>query len=124
MSFFDVIDFLANISLLGKSKSSRERPKILVVFNFLGFLGICWSVFELSSIFNLLSPVVFTGVSIAVGVILGFVLLILLYKLEIIGYLSRKDLFQMLIPVILLTVPISSFVNRHGASNGVNFQGL
>ena len=112
MDFLDIIDVFVNLSRLGDIKTEAKKPKIFILFSVLLIGGIFWFVVELNSIFDLLSPVKFLGLFIMAGLILTIGTIILIYKLDLIEELRRKDFFLILIPVTLMTVSLASFVNR------------
>jgi prolipoprotein diacylglyceryltransferase len=112
MSFLDIVDIFSNLSLIGDKEHGTKRPRIYILFYFLLVPGIFWFVIELKSILNLPSPFLFLGLSFAGGLILTTGTIILIYKLKLIEILRLRDFFSILIPVTLLTISLTSFINH------------
>ncbi len=120
MGLPDIIDVLANLSLIGDSKPKPRRPKIYLLFIILYTPGIFWFLIELSWIFILTSPILFIVVFTLVGLLLSIVTIAGIYRLRLIEQMRPKDFFTILIPTTLLTISLASFINR---TYGIIFQG-
>ena len=113
MSLLDVVDIFTNTSLLTDKGVEKERPKILILFYILMIPGVLGLVIELNSIFNLLKPIWFIGLFIIIGLLLTLGVVILVWKLNLIDQIQRKDFVAILISITLLTISGASFVNRN-----------
>lgn len=112
MSFWDILDIFANLSLIG-GKESRTRPrKIYILFYILLLPGVFWFLFELKSILTLPSPLLFFGLTTVTGLALTIATIILIYKLDMIDRIGKRDLLAILIPVVLLTISMASLICR------------
>lgn len=120
MSFWDAVDFFSNLLILGGDKSERNRPVIFIFFYILIVLGIFLFAIELTSITNLRSPILFLGLFVTIGITLTFGIIILFFRLNLIEQIKRKDFFTILIPIILLTISLASFMNRNYGFNKQN----
>jgi hypothetical protein len=121
MGLFDVVDIFTSLSLLGQKDAEKKRPRIFILFYILFILGLFGLFIELNPIFNLLTPIWFIGLFTIIGLLLTLGTVILIWKLNLIEQINRKDFFAILIPITLLTISGASFINRsYGKTN--NFQ--
>ncbi|SKC86883.1 hypothetical protein SAMN05660236_5280 [Ohtaekwangia koreensis] len=112
MSILDIIEVFSDLLVISDKQAGPKRPKIYILFYVLLLPSIFWFAIEIRSVTALASPILFLGIFTLIGLILTIGTVIVIYKLELIEELRKKDFVTILIPVTLLTLCIASSVNR------------
>ncbi len=120
MSLLNILDIITNLDLLTKDGSKKRQNKIQFVSYIFLFFGILWLAIEMNSLQNLIFPIRFTLVFIMAGIILAPIFIILLWKLNLIDDINRKDFIILLISITAITLSAGSFINkRYGLTENI-----
>ncbi len=116
MEFLDLLDVFFLFSTDENKKHRRGPNDLLRAIKILLLLGaIVWCVYEIMHVMELAEPILFVLIYSSFGFALTILVLLLAWKVEWIEYITPRNFFSYLIPIVLISVSSASFVNRYYA---------
>ncbi len=121
MDFLDVFDVFFLFSSDEEGGKKRNGPNgIFTNIKILLLLAtIAWCVYEILQVVELIKPILFVIVFSAIGFLLTCVVMVVVWKLDWIEYITPRHFLSYLIPVVLISVSSASFMNRYYASERI-----
>ncbi|NOS93619.1 MAG: hypothetical protein HOP30_17000 [Cyclobacteriaceae bacterium] len=121
MDFLDILDvFFLFSSDEGDGKKRTRSKGIFSVVKILVLLGaMAWCVYETVQVLELTEPFLFALNFSTIGFVLTILIVVVVWKMDWIEYITPRNFLSYLIPTVLISVSSASFINRYYASNRI-----
>jgi hypothetical protein len=121
MDFFDILDVFFLFSTDERDEKKRRRSNgIFSAIKILVLLGaIAWSVYEIVQVVELTKPIMFVLIFSTIGFVLTILIMVVVWKLDWIEYITPRSFLSYLVPTVLISVSSASFINRYYTSERI-----
>ncbi|MCE2994264.1 MAG: hypothetical protein LW863_01615 [Flammeovirgaceae bacterium] len=104
----------------GDGKKRRRSNGIFSAIKILVLLSaMAWCTYEILQVVGLTEPIKFVLIFSTIGFVLTILILVVVWKLDWIEYITPRSFFSYLVPIVLISLSSASFINRYYASEQI-----